>query len=551
MPISYQLLIEIGIGLLIAAAIIVAARSYGKKQKQQVLAVVNEAKKLRADADKFRESVQQEREKLDEERNQLKQEREVLNQERDTLARQRENLVREAAIAAKEESHRILDQAETEAREKRAEVLRLEQRLLQREELLEHRFDVLEQKEHILLEREAALTKRQGELRNLLEQQKIELERISGLTWEQAREILLQRVRDDLQHEAAMLVRQMEEEVRLQADRRAREIILDAVQRCTVEHVSQNTVSVVHLPNDDMKGRIIGREGRNIRHFEQVTGVDLIIDDTPEAVVLSCFDPVRREIARLALTNLIVDGRIHPTRIEEEFERSKTEIERRVLAAGEDAVLRLGLTGVHPDIVRVLGKLKFRTSYTQNVLDHSLEVAHLAAGLAAELKVNVQVVKRAALMHDIGKALESATEGPHAVTGMEFLRRHGEAEIVCNAVGAHHFDIEPASVEAYVLIAADTISAARPGARRESLEQYLKRLEQLERIADSFVGVEKSYAIQAGREIRVIVKPDQIDDLGAHHLARSIAKKIQEELEYPGQIKVTVIRETRAQELAK
>lgn len=531
MEISPAVLTTIGIlEVVVLIVAIVYFKQTSRKQHEQLERSLTEAQCIRAGAEELRKAV---------------------DSDRESLQKERENLVRETLIDAKEETHRILQQAENEAREKRSEITRMEQRLLQREELLEHRFDVIEQKEHMLLEREAFLTKKQDDIKNLIEQQRIELERVSGMSWEQAREVLLQRVRDDLQHEFAMLVRQMEEDVRMQADRKSREIILDTIQRCTVEHVSQNTVSVVHLPNDDMKGRIIGREGRNIRHFEQVSGVDLIIDDTPEAVVLSCFDPVRREIARLALTNLIMDGRIHPTRIEEEVERCKIEIERRILAAGEDAVFKLGLTGMHPEVVRVLGKLKYRTSYTQNVLDHSLEVAELASTLAGELKVNVVAVKRAALLHDIGKALDNGADGPHAVAGMEFLRRHGESELICNAVGAHHFDVDPASVEAFVLIAADTISAARPGARRESLEQYLKRLTSLETIADSFQGVEKSYAIQAGREIRVIVKPDQVDDLSACHLARDIARRIHEELEFPGQIKVTVIRETRAHEIAK
>ncbi len=471
-------------------------------------------------------------------------------QERTQIERERENLTREALLQAREEAHRILEAAEQEAREKRAEVLRLEQRLLQREELLEHRFEMMEQREHALMEREALLTKKQGELRELMTQRRIELERISGMTTEQARELLLKEIRDEIEHEAAILARQIEEEARRDAERRAREIILDTVQRCVVEHVAQNTITVLHLPSEEMKGRIIGREGRNIRHFEYVTGVDVIIDDTPEAVVLSSFDPIRREIARITMLNLIHDGRIQPARIEEEYERAKNEVERRIWQAGEEAVLQVGLTGMHPEIVRTLGKLRYRTSYAQNVLDHSIEVAMLAGLLAAELKLDTRLVKRAALLHDIGKALENATEGPHAVVGMEFLRRFGENELVCNAVGAHHYDIEPASLEAHVVIIADSISAARPGARRESLQQYLRRMQDLERIAMSFEGVEKVYAIQAGREVRVLVKPNEVDDWRAHQLAREIAHKIQAELEYPGQVKVTVIREVRAHHIA-
>lgn len=471
-------------------------------------------------------------------------------QERAHLERERDSLIREATIQAREEAHKMLETAEQEAREKRAEVLRLEQRLLQREELLEHRFELMEQREHALMEREALLTKKQGEIREILAQRRIELERISSMSAEQARDLLLKEIRDEIEHESAILARQIEEEARRDAERRARAIILDTIQRCVVDHVSQNTITVLHLPSEEMKGRIIGREGRNIRHFEHVTGVDVIIDDTPEAVILSSFDPIRREIARIALLNLVQDGRIQPSRIEEEYERAKSEVERRVWQAGEEAVLQVGLTGMHPEIVRTLGKLRYRTSYAQNVLDHSIEVAMLAGLLSAELKLDTRIIKRAALLHDIGKALENATEGPHALVGMEFVRRFGESELVCNAIGAHHYDIEPASLEAHVVIIADSISAARPGARRESLQQYLRRMQDLERIAMSFEGVEKVYAIQAGREVRVLVKPNEVDDLRAHQLAREIAHKIQAELEYPGQVKVTVVREVRAHHIA-
>ncbi|MFN7015549.1 MAG: ribonuclease Y [Fimbriimonadales bacterium] len=481
---------------------------------------------------------------------QARHETEQLLQQRAQLERECETLKREASLQAREEAHRIIEQAEQEAREKRAEILRLEQRLLQREELLEHRFELLEQKEQALMEREALLTKKQSELRELIHQRRFELERLSGLSAEQARELLLKEIRDEIEHEATILARQIEEDARRDAERRAREIILDTVQRCVVDHVAHNTITVIHLPSEDIKGRIIGREGRNIRHFEHVTGVDVIIDDTPEAVVLSSFEPIRREIARITMLNLINDGRIHPARIEEEYERAKNEVERRIWQTGEEAVLQVGLTGVHPEIVRTLGKLRYRTSYAQNVLDHSIEVATLAGLLAAELKLDTRIVKRAALFHDIGKALENTTEGPHALVGMEFLRRYGESEMVCHAVGAHHHDIAPASLEAHVVIIADSISAARPGARRESLQQYLRRMQELERIAMSFDGVEKVYAIQAGREVRVLVKPNEVDDLRAHQLAREIAHKIQSELEYPGQVKVTVIREVRAHHVA-
>lgn len=496
-----------------------------------------------AEAQRLLEQAQREAE-------QLAREREQLAREREQLARDCETMRREASLQAREEAHRIIEQAEQEAREKRAEIVRLEQRLLQREELLEHRFELLEQREHALMEREALLTKKQSELRELLHQRRFELERISSMTAEQARELLLKEIRDEIEHEAIILARQIEEDARRDAERRARQVILDTIQRCVVDHVAHNTITVIHLPSEDLKGRIIGREGRNIRHFEHITGVDVIIDDTPEAVVLSSFEPIRREIARITMLNLIHDGRIHPARIEEEYERAKQEVERRIWQTGEEAVLQVGLTGVHPEIVRTLGKLRYRTSYAQNVLDHSIEVATIAGLLAAELGLDTRIVKRAALFHDIGKALENNTEGPHAIVGMEFLRRYGEPEIVCNAVGAHHHDIEPASLEAHVVIIADSISAARPGARRESLQQYLRRMQALERIAMSFEGVEKVYAIQAGREVRVLVKPNEVDDLRAHQLAREIAHKIQSELEYPGQVKVTVIREVRAHHVA-
>jgi ribonuclease Y len=451
--------IAIWIGTVILAAALSAGISY-------LLAARQFRKRLAGQVDEW---VRQAQQQLQE----AQQQKVALDQERAQFEREREALLRETTLKAREEAHRILEQAEQEAREKRGEVLRLEQRLLQREELLEHRFELLEQKEQALLEREMA-------------QRRFELERISAMSSDQAREILLREIRDELEREAAILARQIEEETRRDAERRAKVIILDTIQRCVVEHVGANTITVVHLPSDDIKGRIIGREGRNVRHFEHVTGVDVIIDDTPEAVVLSCFDPVRREIARLTLVNLIQDGRIHPTRIEEEYERARVEIERRIWQAGEEAVLQVGLTSMHPEIVRTLGKLRYRTSYAQNVLDHSIEVAQLAGLLAAELKLDTRLVKRAALLHDIGKALENASEGPHALVGMEFLQRYGESELVCNAVGAHHYDIEPASLEAHVVIIADSISAARPGARRESLQHYLNRMQDLERIAMSF-----------------------------------------------------------------
>ncbi|NUL83080.1 MAG: ribonuclease Y [Armatimonadetes bacterium] len=495
----------------------------GRQGRERALTAIQEAERLRAE----------------------------LSAERDRYEREKETLKREALLEAKEKAHKQLEDSEREAAEKRSEILRLEQKILHQEEQLDKKLESLEVREQTAKSLEDDLSKKLAEVERQQARHLAELERVSGLTVEQARQEFLKRIEDDACHEASRLARQIEDAAREKAESKSREIILDTIQRCTVEHVSQNTVSVVHLPNDDMKGRIIGREGRNVRHFEQTAGVDVIIDDTPEAVVISCFDPIRREMARIALTNLVVDGRIHPTRIEEEHERAKSEVERRILTAGEDAAFKLGLTGLHPEVVRVMGRLKYRTSYAQNVLDHSVEVATLATTLAGELGANTALVKRSAFLHDIGKALDQEAEGPHAIIGADFIRRHGENEAVCNAVAAHHYEVEPRSLEAHIVIAADSISAARPGARRESLESYIKRLEKLEHIADSFNGVDKAYAIQAGREIRVLVRPDRISDDEAHSLCKEIAKKIEEELEYPGQIRVTVIRELRAHEVAK
>ncbi len=462
-----------------------------------------------------------------------------------------EKLKKEAIMEAKDEAYRMRAEVEREIRDKRAEQLRLERRLTHKEETLDHRLEQVEKKETTLAAQLAAAEALIVQHQQTLEAQQQELQRVSGLTPDEAKQIFLKSVEEEARHEAAQLYRDIEEQARQDADRRASEIVVDAIQRCAVEQVTETTVSVVPLPTDEMKGRIIGREGRNIRAFELETGVDLVIDDTPEAVVLSCFDPIRREIARVALTNLIADGRIHPARIEEAVQKAAQEVDRAIWEAGESAVLDTGITGLSPDLVRLMGKLKYRTSYGQNMLSHSVEVAHLCGVLAAELRVNVQLAKRAGLLHDIGKAMDHEEEQPHAMLTIEILKRHGEPADVVNAAGSHHHDTEPNCIEAHLVIIADGLSAARPGARREMLETYVKRLDNLEKIANSFEGVESSYAVQAGREMRLIVKPDLVDDLGALRMAREIAHRIESEMEFPGQIKVTVIRETRATEYAK
>lgn len=458
---------------------------------------------------------------------------------------------REALIEAKDEAYRLRAEIERENREKRAEVQRLERRLAQKEEALERRLESVDKKERSLQHHEADVIEKERETSTILEHQRAELQRISGMSAEEARGHFLKSIEDESRRDAAKLIRDIEDEARRDGERRARNVITLAIQRCAVDQTSETTVSVVPLPNDEMKGRIIGREGRNIRAFETMTGVDLIIDDTPEAVVLSSFDPVRREVARIALTNLIIDGRIHPGRIEEMINKGQAEVDQRILEAGEQAVIETGQTGIAPDIVKLLGKMKYRTSYGQNVLQHSVEVSHLCALLAAEIGADVNLCKRAGLLHDLGKAVDHEIEGPHAVIGADILRRYRESPDVILAVEGHHYDVEPSTVEAILVICADSISAARPGARRETLETYVKRLKKLEEIADSFQGVEKTFAVQAGREVRLIVRPEQIDDLAAIKLARDTARRIEEEMEYPGQIKVTVIRETRAVDFAK
>jgi ribonuclease Y len=454
-------------------------------------------------------------------------------------------------LEAKEEALRIRERSEEEAREKLATLGRTEDRLCAKEEGLEERRRLLEEREAGILREARAVGEKEDSIERRIRSIDEELQRVANLNKVQARELYLRRIETEFSEIGQRKAKEVEATIIAEADRRAKKVILDVMQRSVVDYVTEATLAVVELPSEDMKGRIIGREGRNIRAFEQVTGVDLIIDETPEAVVISCFDPVRRETARLALMNLMVDGRIHPGRIEELYEKAQAEVARTVMEAGERAAERANVVGLPLSVVETMGKLRFRTSYAQNVLDHSVEVSRLAASLAAELGLNTEIAKRAGLLHDIGKALGPEFEGPHALTGMEFLRQAGEKEAILHAVGAHHYEIEPTTPEAILVILADTISAARPGARRENLENYLKRLTALETLANSFPGVDRSYAVQAGREVRLIVKPGEIDDVGATRLAHEVASRIEKELEYPGQIKVTVIRETRVQRVAK
>ena len=465
--------------------------------------------------------------------------------------RDADRVKREAVIEAKEEAIRQKNDAEREIRDRRNEVQSREKRLSQREETLDRKSESLEKKDETLRGREKDIDKLESDVEQVKARQLSELERISALDREQAKAILMKHVEDESRQEAAALVRAIEIEAKEDGDKKARDIVSLAIQRCAADHVAETSVSVVALPNDEMKGRIIGREGRNIRAFETLTGIDLIIDDTPEAVILSGFDPVRREVARVALEKLIADGRIHPARIEETVEKANKEVEVRIREEGEQAAFEAGVAGLHPEIIKLLGRLRFRTSYGQNVLRHSLEVTHLAGAMASELGANAAIAKRAGLIHDIGKAVDHEVEGTHTAIGVELGKKYRETHEVVQAIAAHHGDVEPSSVEAVLVAAADAISAARPGARRETLEAYIKRLEKLEEIADSFDGVDKAYAIQAGREVRIIVKPEKIDDLSASRLAKDIVKRIESELEYPGQIKVTVIRETRAVDIAK
>ena len=458
---------------------------------------------------------------------------------------------REALLEAKEESLKTKNELEKETRERRAELQRYERRVLSKEENLDKKSDAMEKREAGLTAREEALNKRNAEVESLYEKGIQELEKISGLTSEQAKEYLLKSVEDDVKHDTAKLIKELDNKAKEEADKKAREYVVTAIQRCAADHVAEPTVSVVQLPNDEMKGRILGREGRNIRTLETLTGVELIIDDTPEAVVLSGFDPVRREVARIALERLIVDGRIHPARIEEMVEKAQKEVETNMREEGEAAALEVGIHGLHPELIRLLGKLKYRTSYGQNALKHSIEVAQLSGLLAGEIGLDVRMAKRAGLLHDIGKAVDHEMEGSHIQLGAELCKKYKEPAVVLNTVESHHGDVEPQSLIACIVQAADTISAARPGARRETLETYTNRLKQLEDITNSFKGVDKSFAIQAGREVRIMVVPEQINDDGMILLARDISKKIEEALEYPGQIKVNVIRESRVTDYAK
>ena len=469
----------------------------------------------------------------------------------DEAVKTAETKKREATLEAKEESIRVKNELDKEVKERRAEIQRSERRIVQKEENLDKKLEAIEKREAGFAAKEEEINKQRAQVAKLNEERLQELERISGLTSEQAKEYLLKTVEEDVKLDTAKLIKEMEHRAKEEADKKAKEYVVTAIQKCAADHVAETTISVVQLPNDEMKGRIIGREGRNIRTLETMTGVDLIIDDTPEAVILSGFDPIRREVARIALEKLIVDGRIHPARIEEMVEKAQKEVETMIREEGEAATLEVGVHGIHPELVRLLGRMKFRTSYGQNALKHSMEVAQLSGLLAAEIGVDVRTAKRAGLLHDIGKSVDHDMEGSHIQLGVDLCRKYKESAIVINAVEAHHGDVEPESLIACIVQAADTISAARPGARRETLETYSNRLKQLEDISNGFKGVEKSFAIQAGREIRVMVVPEQVSDADMVLMARDISKKIESDMEYPGQIKVNVIRESRVTDYAK
>ena len=462
-----------------------------------------------------------------------------------------ENKKREMLLEAKEEIHKTRTEQERENKERRNELQKQERRLQQKEESLDKKLDIHEKKEEDLAKRIAAVQNQQEEVAKIKKSQLDMLEKISGLTQEDAKAYLLSNVESEVRHETAMKIKEIETQMKEEADQKAREIITTAIQRCAADHAAEATVSVVPLPNDEMKGRIIGREGRNIRTLETITGVDLIIDDTPEAITVSSFDPVRREVARLALEKLIADGRIHPTRIEDMVEKARREVDHTIKVEGERATFETGIHNLHPELIKLLGRQKYRTSYGQNVLNHSIEVAHIAGLLASELGVDVTLAKRAGLLHDLGKSVDHEMEGSHVQLGVELARKYKESPVVINAIEAHHGDVEPQTIIACLVQAADAISAARPGARRENVENYIRRLEKLEELTNSFPGVDKSYAIQAGREVRIMVKPEEVSEDNMILLAHDLARKIESELEYPGQIKINVIRETKAVDYAK
>ena len=469
----------------------------------------------------------------------------------DDAVKTAETKKKEALLEVKEESIRTKNELEKETKERRAELQRYEKRVLSKEESLEKKSDAIERREAGFAVKEEQLRQREAKVEELSKQKVQELERISGLTSEQAKEYLLKTVEEDVKHDAAKMIKEMEAQAKEEADKKAKDYVVTAIQRCAADHVAETTISVVQLPSDEMKGRIIGREGRNIRTLETLTGVELIIDDTPEAVVLSGFDPIRREVARIALEKLIIDGRIHPARIEEMVEKAQKEVDTMIREEGEAAALEVGVHGIHPELIKLLGRMKFRTSYGQNALKHSIEVAQLSGLLAGEIGLDVRLAKRAGLLHDIGKSIDHEVEGSHIQIGVDLCRKYKESATVINAVEAHHGDVEPETLIAVIVQAADTISAARPGARRETIETYTNRLKQLEDISNQFKGVEKSFAIQAGREIRIMVVPEQVSDADMVLLARDISKQIEAELEYPGQIKVNVIRESRVTDYAK
>lgn len=462
-----------------------------------------------------------------------------------------ETLQKEKLLEAKEEIHKWRNEAEKENKERRIEVQKFERRIIQKEEVLDKKLQALENKETVLTDKLKKIEKKEEHVEAIKVQQLEKLENISGITSDKAKEIILTNAEREVRREMSIMIKEIESQAKEEADKKSREIIGYAIQKCAADHVAETTVTVVNLPNDEMKGRIIGREGRNIRTLETLTGIDLIIDDTPEAVILSGFDPIRREVARIALEKLIADGRIHPARIEEMVEKARKEVDNIIKEFGEQATFETGVHGLHPELVRLLGRLNYRTSYGQNVLRHSIEVAHIAGIMAAEIGADVKLAKRAGLLHDIGKSVDHEMEGTHVEIGMDLLRRYKESKDVIHAMSTHHGDYEPQTIEAVLVTAADAISAARPGARRETLEAYIKRLEKLEEIANSYEGVDKSFAIQAGREIRIMVKPENVSDEAIHLLARDMTKRIEDELEYPGQIKVSIIRETRAIEYAK